>query len=218
MQEKKSRKARKRVMAAIIFAILALIAANFIQAVNEYYPVRYEGFIEKYSAEYGLDSSIVYAVIHAESKFKEDAVSRKGASGLMQIIESTAYWLVPKVGINDFEYSQIFDPEINIQLGCYYLSMLSRLYGDIELALCAYNAGSGNVDSWLQNSNYSSNGESLDHIPFAETRNYVKRVSGNRKIYTAILGLNRFVAVTKQNISRGLWLLGKWRNYYALRW
>jgi len=149
--------------------------------------VRHTEIINKYAEEFDLEPELIFAVIHAESRFNENAVSRVGASGLMQIMEDTAYWLAPQAGISDFKYSQILDPEINIRLGTFYLSLLYRRYGDINVALSAYNAGSGNVGRWLENPEYSSDGKTLDHIPFPETRNYVERVDVNRRIYSLIL-------------------------------
>ncbi|MCL2103190.1 MAG: lytic transglycosylase domain-containing protein, partial [Syntrophorhabdaceae bacterium] len=134
-----------------------------------------------------LEPELVCALIRAESRFKADAVSRAGASGLMQIMEDTAYWLAPRAGLDDFDYAQILDPETNIRLGTYYLSILIEHFGDIEVALCAYNAGRGNVASWLDNPEYSSDGKTLDAIPYAETREYVQKVMDNEKIYGFLL-------------------------------
>ena len=169
------------------FICVTVIAIGMTVFIERYYPLQYFDVIHECAIEYGLPPELVCAVIHAESKFDKDAISDKGAAGLMQIVESTAYWLAPKIGMSDFDYAQIFDPEINIRLGSYYLSMLEQQYGDIDMALCAYNAGNGNVDQWLQDSEYSDDGKTLIDIPFRETREYVKRVTGNQKIYRLIL-------------------------------
>jgi len=173
----------------LLFVIVALFLAAICGAlmVDRYYPLRHTDIVNRYAEEYGLAPELVYALIHAESRFNENAVSSSGASGLMQIMETTAYWLAPQVGLDDFDYGQIFDPAINIRLGCYYLSMLERRYGNIEVALSAYNAGSGNVERWLGNPEYSSDGETLDFIPYPETRNYIIRVADNQRIYSIIL-------------------------------
>ena len=173
------------VLIAFIVILLAVVCAAFL--VNHYYPLRHLDIISKYAEDNGLNADFVCAVIHAESRFNENAVSNMGASGLMQIIEGTAYWLAPRAGIDDFDYGQIFDPEINIRIGCYYLGMLERHFGDTEVALSAYNAGSGNVEEWLNNPEYSSDGKTLDYIPFPETRNYIQRVADSQRIYALIL-------------------------------
>ena len=184
----KKRNSRKAFAAIAIFLALAIFgSAGVVLLANRYYPLRHTETIKKYSVEYGLEPELVCALIRAESRFKADAVSRAGASGLMQIMEDTAYWLAPRAGLDDFDYAQILDPETNIRLGTYYLSILIEHFGDIEVALCAYNAGRGNVASWLDNPEYSSDGKTLDAIPYAETREYVQKVMDNEKIYGFLL-------------------------------
>ena len=182
----------KTLVLLLVLAVLVALCAAIL--VNRYYPVRHIETIYKYAEEFDLEPELVFAVIHAESRFNEDAVSRAGASGLMQIMEDTAYWLAPQAGMDDFKYSQVFDPEINIRLGTFYLSMLYRRFGDMNVALSAYNAGSGNVGRWLENPEYSNDGKTLDHIPFPETRKYVERVDTNQRIYAVIL---RFVDILR---------------------
>jgi len=168
-----------------IFLIMAVIGG--VALVNRYYPLHYVDIVNEHAAAFDLDPVLIFAVIHAESRFNSNAVSRVGASGLMQIMESTAYWIAPRAGLTDFNYErQIFDPSINILLGTYYLRMLVETFGDVDVALAAYNAGRGNVGNWLRNAEFSSDGMTLDYIPFAETRNYVNRVANNQRIYAIL--------------------------------
>lgn len=155
--------------------------------IRRYYPVDYSDIIYECAKEYDLKPEFIYAVIHTESKFQENAVSHRDARGLMQIIDSTADWLAQEMHLEDFQTDMIFNPEINIRMGSHYLHILESRYGDTDTALCAYNAGSGNVDSWLMNPAYSIDGRTLQTIPFSETREYVKRVSKNQKIYRILL-------------------------------
>jgi len=171
----------------LIVLCLAFILAGLVILVSRYYPLRYTGVIYEYSAEFGLTPEFICAVIHTESKFNKDAISSAGASGLMQIGESTAYWLADKMGIDDFHYDQIFDPGLNVRMGCYYLNLLKKRYDNTDLALCAYNAGLGNVDSWLDNPDYSGDGKTLENIPFKETRNFIRRVADAQRIYAVLL-------------------------------
>ena len=145
------------------------------------YPNDYKAEVDKYSRKYGVSAELVYAVIRAESKFDKDAVSDKGAKGLMQIIDATADWVSGKIELSEFD---LFDPETNIEIGTFYLSYLLDLYkGNKECAIAAYNAGPAKVDEWLSDKKYSKDGKTLDEIPFPETEKYVKKVMENIEKY-----------------------------------
>lgn len=146
------------------------------------YPLRYTDIAEEYADKYNLDPYLVYGVIKAESNFVHDAHSGV-ARGLMQITDSTARWIADKMKLTDFETDMLNEPEKNIQMGCFYLRYLLDYYKDLELALAAYNAGMGNVNRWLGNTEHSADGETLDNIPFKETREYVERVEKYTEIY-----------------------------------
>ncbi len=171
--------------------IIFLLAAGLIAAVvysagrliRFRYPLEYRDIVEKYSEQYDLDPYLVLAVINVESRFRHDAVSPKNARGLMQITGKTGEWIAGKLQIADYSEEKLFDPQTNIMIGCWYLSTLYREFGDLDLMLAAYNAGSGNVSQWLKNSKYSVNGKSLDKIPFRETEQYLVKVKKNLDIY-----------------------------------
>ena len=132
---------------------------------------------------YLFDEYFIYAIICAESGFDNEAQSQVGAKGLMQIMPETAKWLKEKYKL-DIDIENLFDPETNIHLGCQYISYLSgRFNNDMTLVLAAYNGGEGNVRKWLNNSLYSSDGKSLQNIPYKETANYVKRVTTYYELY-----------------------------------
>lgn len=179
----------------IKYMLIVLFFALFIAAIsaviiNYLYPRDYMDLVNRYSQEFDVDPALVLSVIRAESSFRSEAVSRAGARGLMQLMKPTAYWLAPQIGIYDFYHDMLFDPAVNIRLGTYYLSMQLDRFTYTEVALAAYNAGSGNVRSWLENSDYSSDGVTLKYIPFSETRNYVNRVIGNMRIYSVLIRLS----------------------------
>jgi soluble lytic murein transglycosylase-like protein len=118
---------------------------------------KYDGIILKYSSDLGVDYPLVKAVIRAESGYNAAARSPKGAMGLMQLMPETA---------SLFDCENPFDPESNIRTGIKYLKYLLNYFnGKTELALAAYNAGPKNVIKY---------GYSVP--PFAETKNYVKKV------------------------------------------
>lgn len=147
-----------------------------------FYPNNYKLQVSEYSKKYDVSAELVYGVIRAESKFDANAVSDKGAVGLMQIMEPTGDWAAEKIGLEKID---LFDPDTNVEIGCFYLSYLLDMYdGDTKCALAAYNAGQTNVDKWLDNKEYSQDGKNLEKIPFPETEKYVKKVQENIKKYS----------------------------------
>ena len=147
------------------------------------YPKKYSIYVEKYSKEYSIDENLVYSIIKAESKFDKDVISYKGAKGLMQISDITRDWAIEELSLGN--NADIFDPDTNIKIGCWYLNKLYKQFGQFDLVIAAYNGGSGNVQKWLNDEKYSSNGE-LHSIPFPETANYVDKVKRYYKNYTML--------------------------------
>ena len=173
-----------------IFIILVLFFAALVVGVHTRFPVRYMDIIEAHAGD--IDPTWILAVIMAESSFRPNAESHRGAQGLMQLMPATAEWVAELMGMEDFEPEHVWKPEVNIALGSFYLNRLKRTYnGDINLALAAYNAGLGNVNSWLRDPEVSADGVTLDSIPFNETYNYLRRVTFNQRIYEIILAVYR---------------------------
>ncbi len=154
---------------AVVLAASTALAFYFL-----YLPKKYSQFVERYAAECGLDSDLVYAVIRCESGFDEDAMSRSGAIGLMQLRPETANYISRLAGKE--HAPDLYDAESNIRTGVLYLVYLRQRFSTLSEILAAYNAGEGRVNAWLCDPRYSDNGETLTDIPFQETRQYVKRV------------------------------------------
>lgn len=172
----------RKVILWLIITTTILFGVKFI--IKKYiYPYNYSEIVNEFSYKYNLDPFLVLAVIKTESNFNEEAESIKGAKGLMQIMDSTGEWIASKIGINNFSPNMLYEPEINIEFGCWYLNNLLNEFEDLSLALAAYNGGSGNVTKWLNDPEYSNDGESLTYIPFKETKKYVDRVSTRYNIY-----------------------------------
>ena len=126
-------------------------------------PAEFESIINSCSLQYGVDKSLVKAVIHAESGYDPNAVSSKGAGGLMQLMPKTA---------ESLKVSNTFDPKENISGGVRYLRfLLDTFKGDVPLALAAYNAGLSRVAQYG------------GIPPYVETRNYVDKVLQYKKLY-----------------------------------
>jgi soluble lytic murein transglycosylase len=138
------------------------------------YPLRYEQIVRGHARNYRLDPALLAGVIYQESKFQSDAKSSSGAIGLMQLRPDTARGIAIRTGGNRFQTSDLYNPEINIRYGSWYLRHLLDKYGDEKLALAAYNAGQHNVDTWR------AEGKG---IQFSETRAYVDRVEKLKGIY-----------------------------------
>ncbi len=138
--------------------------------------------------ERGLDSAWVYGLIRQESRFLMDARSSVGASGLMQIMPSTARWIAKKLGVADFRVEQLGDMPTNLSFGTYYLkSVLDDLEGSPLLASAAYNAGPNRPRTWRSTLPQPVEGAIFaEIIPFTETRDYVKKVLANATIYSAL--------------------------------
>lgn len=174
MAKKKKKRILPRVL--VVFIILAVIIFGC-QVIHEYrFPLKYEEYIYEYSSEDQVDPYLVMAMIRTESNFIHDAQSNQKAKGLMQIMDSTAYWIAEKMDMEDFKIIDLKDPETNIKMGTWYIAWLIKHYNNEQAALAAYNGGLGNVNKWLSDKRYSSNGKSLDKIPYKETREYVDKV------------------------------------------
>jgi len=186
----------KRLKSLLIFVCIILlftISISTLRAVfTVVFPTDYSEYVEKYCSEYGIETSLAYAVIKTESGFDPLAISSADAKGLMQLTDDTFEWLQWKKGVKlTMESTELYNPKTNIEYGVYLLSYLCEKYdGDYKLVLSAYHAGSGNVACWLENEKYSSDGVTLDVIPTPDTRNYFNKVSRNIKIYKYLYNLN----------------------------
>ena len=186
---------KKIITRVLIFVILIFIISSAIGfVVYSIYPLYYKDYIGEYSIEHSLDPYLVAAIINTESSFNKDAQSPKNAKGLMQITDQTGQWAAEQLGLEDYENKDLFDPELNIEIGTWYLEKLEKEFdGDLNKMLAAYNGGSGNVNKWLRDEEYSKDGKNLDKIPFKETENYVKKVKADYEAYKKIYESINFV-------------------------
>ncbi len=130
---------------------------------------------------------MIYAVIKAESNFKNDAKSSKDAIGLMQLMKETAKEVSQNINLqldDDKIEQNLLDVDINIKLGTKYLSDLIQRYQNVELAITAYNAGIGTVNKWIENGIIKPDGSDVENIPYKETNNYVRKILRDYKIYS----------------------------------
>ena len=184
MAKNTKKKKAKRLLYILIILIIGFILVINIkeQMMKSMYKKEYSEYVEKYSKEYKVEADLIYAIIKAESNFESDAVSNQNAQGLMQLMYSTAEEIAESIDLELTE-ENIFEPEINIQLGTKYISKLLEKYECIEVALAAYNAGSGNVDKWIKNGTIKSDGSDIENIPYKETNAYVRKIMRDYEIY-----------------------------------
>jgi soluble lytic murein transglycosylase len=148
----------RRVFGFILLAIIALGAFGVYVAKAEpdwflrmRYPLEYRAIINAHSDNYGLEPALLAAVIYTESKFDPRAQSAAGAIGLMQLLPDTAQGIADHTGGGNYTTADLYDPELNIRYGAWYLARLQKKYRNhpqsLELALAAYNAGPGVLDT-----------------------------------------------------------------------
>jgi soluble lytic murein transglycosylase len=163
-------------LAAISGSVIALEKTQPDWYAQLRYPLPYEHIVVGHARNYDLDPALLAAVIYRESKFDPKAESSSGAIGLMQLLPDTARGIALHTGGNAFVVDDLYDPEINVRYGSFYLRRLLSKYDDERLALAAYNAGQANVDEWIAED---------EGIAFPETRQYVDDVLELREIYAS---------------------------------
>ena len=177
------------VIVVLIIAILFVVFKD--KLLKILYPKTYSEIISVYAEEYDVEENLIYAVIKAESNFESQAVSNRDAIGLMQIVEETAIDVAKKNNIDiDTENieEEILDIDNNINIGTKYLSTLLTQYGNIEVALAAYNAGIGTVNNWIEKQVIQADGSDIENIPYKETNNYVRKILRDYHIYNELYG------------------------------
>ena len=177
----------------IIFLVIVIVFVFFGLMKNKIlkimYPKDYKNLVLLYEEQYNVDENLIYAVIKAESNFKSDVVSNKGAVGLMQLMEETAKDVARKNNIQvDFDNmkDELKKDDINIKIGVKYLQTLLEKYKNKEIALAAYNAGIGTVDNWIEKDIIKADGSDNENIPYKETNNYVRKILRDYKIYNEL--------------------------------
>ena len=191
----------KKILWMVIFFFVAFTVCRYV-AKEKIFPYKYSEYVNTYSDSYDLKPLFVFAVIKTESNFNEGAHSHKDAVGLMQITGDTGEWIASEMGMMNFSKDDLYNEEINIKMGCWYLRYLLDMFnGNMDLAVAAYNAGPTNVNRWLQDENYSLNGEVLHYIPFGETKKYVDKVNVYYKAYKFLYEEDIYPDEIKNTIS-----------------
>lgn len=179
------------ILAVALTAVVIFTASGYHEQMKKrvkysQYPRSYSEYVELSAKKYNLEPALVYAVIRTESNFNPNAQSGAGAHGLMQITNDTfEHYMMLRGESDQYTLDDLYDPAVNIDYGCNILRDHLDTFNDEACAVAAYNAGPGNVESWLQDPEISTDGKTLvvKNIPFEETRNYVERVESAKKNY-----------------------------------
>ncbi|MHC1786977.1 MAG: lytic transglycosylase domain-containing protein [Christensenellales bacterium] len=138
----------------------------------------YKDLIDRYAQEFQVDRSFISAIIARESHYDPNAVAGStGALGLMQLLETTGEWIAQRLGVADYRFERLREPELNIRFGAWYLAYLSGQFGGNPLMVAAaYHAGANNVKTWAMNYAADQKTMTLEQIPKDNTRDYVQKV------------------------------------------
>jgi soluble lytic murein transglycosylase-like protein/tetratricopeptide (TPR) repeat protein len=162
------------------------------EVLRHQYPLAHARYIWKYSHQSNIDPYLILGLMRQESTYNAIAVSRVGARGAMQIMPKTGHLLADIQNDNDFTAGDLEDPILAVDYGIAYFGLLMKRYdGSYPLAVASYNGGPHNVSSWLQGTGTDMPmDEFVEHIPFRETRAYVKKVVSGYAQYIAKYGTN----------------------------
>ncbi len=150
---------------------------NMLPIFKKLYPFYYTAYIDSVSRRWGVEPELLLSVIKKESAFDHRAVSYANAYGLMQLLPGTASQVAGRLRIPFTSARQLFDPELNIRLGAYYLaSLLERYRGNLIYALAAYNAGPRRVDRWIRTFPTQDGDLFMENLAFEQTRGYVRTI------------------------------------------
>ncbi|MDD2431972.1 MAG: lytic transglycosylase domain-containing protein [Firmicutes bacterium] len=163
----------------VIFIVFAILHKPLMR---EICPIEYSKEILLSSGEMKVSPYLIASIIRVESNFRKDALSPKGATGLMQLMPSTAQYVAELKGL-ELDNTALIDPATNIALGTYYYKLLFDHWGKI-VALASYNAGRGNVEKWLSEGVWDGTWENRADIPFHETKQFLIKVITLERWYT----------------------------------
>ncbi len=156
------------------------------------FPLPFWKSLALFAGQRGLDPYLLAGLIRQESEFNPNVVSYANAYGLTQVMPSTGREISRRLNIRPFRTSMLFTPEVNLNIGTYYLrNVLDSLQGKYEAALASYNAGKSRVVKWMGWNDFREPAEFVESIPFTQTRDYVQSVLRNADVYRRLYGGNQ---------------------------
>lgn len=178
MKKSGAKKKRRRVVLLLLVIVVGLLFIRSEWLGRTIYPIYYKDEIKRNAELYKLDPLLIASIIRVESNYKPQAVSPKGAIGIMQLMPDTAEWILSHENFGSISLDDIgHEPDAGIRIGTWYIRDLLRQFdGNLVVSLAAYNAGPGKVRQWLKDRTWDGQPDSIDHIPYGETRQYVQKV------------------------------------------
>lgn len=184
---------RQIIVPALLLLILAILLMNVNAIGRLMYPIKYEHDIMISAQHFQIDPLLIAAIIRTESNYKPHLISSKQAVGLMQIMPTTAQWIVQSGRYEEDTLKHLAEPAVNIELGSWYVKWLIDRFTEgeageeagagaahsediIAIVAASYNAGHNKVGEWLNNHVWDGRYETRGDIPYGETRHYIKRV------------------------------------------
>ena len=153
------------------------------------YPAVFPEIVSEQAADNGFSPFLLLGLVRQESFYDPRAVSPADASGLTQVIPTTAEGIAEELDEKDFRNADLFRPRVSLRFGAYYLgAQIEQLGGDVPAALSAYNGGPGNASRW-QEAGGGDPDVFLETIEFSETRAYVELVLENYATYLYAYGV-----------------------------
>ena len=174
-------------------AITTLVKAGYWDDMALRFPVRYLGEINMAAQQHKLDPAFLLGLIRQESMLDPNAVSTAGAMGLMQLMPATAGTLASQLKQPMLNSKDLYQPDLNIVYGSYYLrKLLDRFGNQLAVVIAAYNAGPNRVKQWLPTQSALPADIWIETIPYKETRKYVSNVLAYTVIYQIRLNKTGF--------------------------
>ncbi len=173
-----------KVLLVIVIVLLVVLLVK-VKITEMLYPIKYLPEVQAAAETYDVEPALILAVIHSESQFDPKAVSSTGAQGLMQLMPETFKWIAKKRGLTIDPKTDIWEADVNIDFGVWYLNWLEETYyhDNLPASLAAYNAGMQNVCKWIDDGVWDGTFEHYRQIPFKETRNYLGTVYKRYFVY-----------------------------------
>lgn len=148
------------------------------------YPLYYKDLLQKHTTTYEIDPLFVAAMIREESRFNADIVSYAGAVGLMQIMPANGPEFASRLKIPQYSKSMLYNPDINIQMGAWYMkSLMNQFDNNHALVAGAYNGGPGRMRRWIKGKQIPDLDEFIEDIGIDQTRRHIKKVIDSYIIY-----------------------------------